>query len=126
MLNSSPCQSWTMSACVRLTDITVFTELDRCVKFHVEKLPIAGVCIMTLSSLKEHIQMSWLFILCFHFISKKTNGLRISHLYNREGKGSFKYNAVCFLIPFVFPKVNAKQLNFLKLYFYKTGGNQRT
>ena len=44
---------------------------------------------MTFSSLKEHIQMSWLFILCFHFIWKKTPGLRISHLQNREGKGSF-------------------------------------
>lgn len=38
MLNSSRCQSWTGSACVRLIDLTVFTELEMCAKFHVAKI----------------------------------------------------------------------------------------
>ena len=38
MLNSSPCQSGTGSACIRLIDLTVFTKLEMCVKFHVAKI----------------------------------------------------------------------------------------
>lgn len=90
MLNSSRCQSWTGSACVRLIDLTVFTELEMCAEFHVAKIAYSWSFASWPSVHSNNIFKHPGFLSSvFTSFWKKTNGLRISHLQNREGKGSF-------------------------------------